>query len=249
MTERSGGGDINVSLALLWQMDRKPRRGRKAQITLDQIVDAAVAVADAEGLDAVSMRRVAADLEVGTMSLYRHVPGKSELLDLMLDKVSDRLDNDSLAGLGWRDHLERCARGAFDLYLQHRWLLQVDQSRPLLGPNALAGFEQYMRGMQALPLTDREQVMVISAVDAFVTGLARMHVNSLTAPERTGLTDEEFWAAQVPVLEKAMATGNFPTLAGLDADAFSGSWEETFDLGLRAILDGLHEWIQQRTHG
>jgi AcrR family transcriptional regulator len=249
MTEHSASGDIDASLALLWQMRDKPRRGRKPGITLDAIVAAAVEIADAEGLEAVSMRRVASSLGVGTMSLYRHVPGKAELLDLMLDQVNACADEKALDGLGWRAYLTQCARSAYELYLAHPWLLQVDQSRPLLGPNALAGLEQFLRGMRELDLSDRERIMVLTAIDGFVTGLARSHVNSVRAPARTGQTDEEFWAAQTPVLEKAMATGDYPTMAGLAEDSFSGGWEETFELGLDALLDGLERLVEGRRDG
>ena len=240
MTQHSSAsGDIDASLALLWQMRDKPTRGRKPGISLESIVAAAVEIADADGLEAVSMRQVAGRLGVGTMSLYRHVPGKAELLDLMLEYVSKCTDDDTLAGLGWRDYLRTCARGAYDLYLAHPWLLQVDQSRPLLGPNELSGLEQFLRGMNDLNLTDRERIMVLTVIDGYIRGMARSHVNSLLAPERTGQTDEEFWAAQTPVLEKAMATGNYPTMAALSEDAFSGGWEETYELGLEALFDGL----------
>jgi AcrR family transcriptional regulator len=246
MTEHSASGNIDASLALLWQMRDKPTRGRKPEITLDSIVSAAVEIADADGLDAVSMRRVATQLDVGTMSLYRHVPGKSELLDLMLDNANECPDDEALAGLPWREHLETCARAMYQLYLAHPWLLQVDQSRPLLGPNALAGLEQFIRGMREMNLSDRERIMVLTALDGYVSGLARSHVNSRLAPERTGQTDEEFWAAQAPVLEKAMATGNYPTMAAMAEDSFSGGWEETFELGLTALLDGLERLVDAR---
>jgi AcrR family transcriptional regulator len=246
MTEHSASGDIDASLALLWQMRDKPTRGRKPGITLDAIVATAVEIADADGLGAVSMRRVASELGAGTMSLYRHVPGKAELLDLMLDHVDDCPDDDALAGLEWRPYLEACARAMYELHLAHPWLLQVDQSRPLLGPNALAGLEQFLRGMRDMGLSDRERIMVLTVFDGYVRGMARSHVNSQLAPERTGQTDEEFWAAQVPVLEKAMATGNYPTMAALDEDSFSGGWEDTFELGLTALLDGLERLVDSR---
>lgn len=246
MTQHSASGDIDTSLALLWQMHDKPKRGRKPGITLEAIVSTAVAIADSEGLEAVSMRHVAGRLGVGTMSLYRHIPGKGELLDLMLDNVIECPEDEALAGLGWRDHLAACARGMYELYLAHPWLLQVDQSRPLLGPNALAGLEQFLRGMRDMGITDRERIMVLTMIDGYVRGLAHSHMQSRLAPERTGQTEEEFWAAQTPVLEKAMATGNYPTMAGLAEDAFSGGWQETFDLGLTALLDGLERLVSER---
>lgn len=235
----SGGGDIDVSLAIMWGMREQPTRGRKASISLDAIVARAVEVADAEGLDAVSMRRLSSDLGVGTMSLYRHVPGKGELLDLMIDHVNAMPEGPPPTDLGWRAHLERCARGSYRNYLQHAWLLQVDQSRPLLGPNALAGLEVFLGGLADVALTDQQKMMVIVSIDALVTGLARQEVQGSRAQERTGISDEEFWTAQSPVLERAMSTDAYPVMASLSMEAFAGSWEDTFDLGLTALLDGL----------
>lgn len=237
----SGGGDIDVSLAIMWGMREQPTRGRKATISLDAIVARAVEVADAEGLDAVSMRRLSSDLGVGTMSLYRHVPGKSELIDLMIDHVNAMPDGPPPSDLGWREHLERCARGSYRNYLQHAWILQVDQSRPLLGPNAIAGLELFLKGLEGLDLTGQQKMMVIMSIDAYVSGLARQEVQATRAEQRTGVSDEEFWSAQAPVLERVMSTGAYPVLAGLSMDAFDAGWADTFDLGLTALLDGFED--------
>src|SRR5687768_86463 len=110
---RSGSGDLNRSLELLWGTGEPAARGPKPGLNLPRIVDAAVALADREGLGALSMRRVAAELGVGTMSLYRHVPGKGELLDLMLDKVGGMNEDPSTwdSITDWRGALEKLARG------------------------------------------------------------------------------------------------------------------------------------------
>ena len=129
--------NVKLTLELLWGRRERPNRGPKPGLTLERIVASAIAVADAEGLDAVSMRRVAAKLGVGTMSLYRYVPGKNELLDLMLDRVSDPGDAaQRLRGRDWRGVLETYAHGTWDLYTSHPWLLQVNWSRPALGPSS-----------------------------------------------------------------------------------------------------------------
>src|SRR5690606_9235190 len=98
-TRSSGGGDLARTLDLLWNTDRRPSRGPKPGLTLERIVDAAVEVADRDGLDALSMRRIATELGTGTMTLYRYVPGKAELLDLMLDRVQ-RPEDDAAPGPG-----------------------------------------------------------------------------------------------------------------------------------------------------
>jgi AcrR family transcriptional regulator len=245
-TEHSGSGDIHRSLALMWDLDEKPTRGPRPTLTLDRIVTAAIEIADAEGLEALSMRRVAEALGVGTMSLYRYVPGKAELLDLMLDAISgpdpslDSIDSD------WRGAMEALGRGIWRLYLRHPWLPFVDQSRPLLGPNSLDGFEVALHGLTDSGLTDQQQVNAISVIEAFVSSAARLHNNAVIAEQRTGVSTAEFWQAQTPVLEKAMSTGRYPLIAALDDDAFASSPEEFFEFGLQCLLDGLEALVERR---
>jgi AcrR family transcriptional regulator len=245
-TEHSGSGDIHRSLALMWDLDEKPTRGPKPTLTLDRIVTAAIEIADAEGLEALSMRRVAEALGVGTMSLYRYVPGKAELLDLMLDAISG--PDPSIGGIDgdWRTAMEALGRGIWRLYLRHPWLPFVDQSRPLLGPNSLDGFEVALRGLTDSGLTDQQQVNAISVIEAFVSSAARLHNNAVMAERRTGVSTEEFWLAQTPVLEKAMSTGRYPLIAALDDDAFASSPEEFFEFGLQCLLDGLEALVERR---
>lgn len=252
-TEYSGSGDLNRSLALLWDMDPRPSRGPKPALTVDRIVRTAVSIADADGLTAVSMRRVATELGVGTMSLYRYVPGKAELLDLMLDMVEgvpgedgDEDDTADPAAGGWRKLLEDSAMGMWDLYLAHPWLLQIDQARPLLGPRALAGLDYLMRGLRKTSLTDQQKMLAVTTVYCFVSGVARDHVNALQATARTGITDEEFWAAQEPVLIKAMESGRFPTLATMGEDTFDITGEGMRDFGLANLLDGFAMYIERQ---
>lgn len=239
-SDYSGGGDVSKSLELLWGMQQRPTRGPKPGLTLERIVEAAIAVADAEGLSALSMRCVAKHLGVGTMSLYRYVPGKAELLDLMLDRVAGPVDPGADdEPVGWRAALEDLARGVWQLCLDHPWYPLVDQVRPLLGPNSIAGVEQLIRRLKPTGLPDRQLMLMVSVVDGFVTTIARSHVNAMQAEQRTGVSEEDFWAAQEPVLAKMMETGRYPTLATMDDDTFSFSYEDIFEFGLKTILDGL----------
>ncbi|WP_327688560.1 TetR/AcrR family transcriptional regulator [Streptomyces tubercidicus] len=247
-TEHSGSGDVSRSLELLWGLGERPSRGPKPGLTLDRIVTAAVAVADAEGLGALSMRRVATDLGVGTMSLYRYVPGKAELLDLMLDKVAE-FDADAHPdpAAGWRPAMEALAHATRRQYQQHPWLLQVDQTRPLLGPNALDSLEHSVRALAGTGLADREKIHVLVSFGGFLTGIARTELHSALAEQRTGVSDADFWQAQEPVLSKAMLSGRYPALAVLDEDTFAGDDAPVFELGLTAFLDGVAALIAART--
>lgn len=246
-TEQSGSGDIQRSLELLWGLKEAPTRGPKPGLTLQEIVRTAVAAADADGIESLSMRRVATDLGVGTMSLYRYVPGKSELLELMLDHVyGPSSDLDTYRGKDWRTVMEAVARGSWEMHLEHHWLLQVNLARPLLGPNAVASFDFAMAALAGLGLTDRERLSVIVAIDGYVTGSARTHINGLEAAKRTGVSDYDFWAAQEPVLTRAMEGGAYPAMAGLSEDTFTVDGQQLFEFGLVRMLDGLSDFVEPR---
>ncbi|MBL1067521.1 TetR/AcrR family transcriptional regulator [Streptomyces sp. 7-21] len=251
-TVHSGGGaDPAKSLRLLWQGRQKPSRGPKPGLELDDIVTAAVALADREGIGALSMRKVAAEMGVGTMTLYRYVPGKSELLALMLDHVQapDEAEEKALRELGpgqWRAALERIGESTFRLYLRHPWLVQVNQSRPLLGPNALRGFDTTLAVLAPLNLSDQDRISVVSMIDSLVTGMARTQILQQQAVQESGISDEEFWAAQETVLNTAAEPGDFPHVFALDDNSFDLSHEETMRFALARLLDGLEAFLAAR---
>ncbi|CAL9274635.1 TetR/AcrR family transcriptional regulator OS=Streptomyces rochei OX=1928 GN=G3I25_13985 PE=4 SV=1 [Streptomyces rochei] len=245
-TETSGSGDVGRTLELLWDTGRRPSRGPKPGLTLERIVEAAVEVADRDGLGAVSMRRIATELGTGTMSLYRYVPGKAELLDLMLDRVQRPSEDPGDLGDGdWRSALEALGHATLALYRRHTWLLEVNQSRPILGPSALDGMEKVLARIKPMGLTDPELVSAIVLIDGYVVGAARTQVYQEEAERTSGLTDAQFWQAQEPVLVKAMTSGRYPVLASLSEDAF-GTGFDHFDFGLQRILDGLEVLVAAR---
>ncbi|TDC25152.1 TetR/AcrR family transcriptional regulator [Streptomyces sp. 8K308] len=244
----SGRGDISRSLELMWRGREPSTRGPKPGLTLERIVEAAVKLADRYGIAALSMRNVAAALGVGTMSLYRYVPGKSELIDLMLDHVeAPSPDLEERRGRDWRATLEIVGEGTYQLHLRHPWLLQVNRARPLLGPNALANFEFALSALDGLGLTSREKIGLITTLDAYVSGLARQHVLGAQANEGAELTQEEFWAAQGPVMKLALASGAYPRVFALDDDTFTEeSAEYTLRFGLALLLDGFEAFITSK---
>jgi len=244
--ERSGGGDIERTLQLLWAPEAGSTGGRgpERSVSVPAIVDQAVAIADERGLEAVSVRAVAAALGVGAMTLYRYVPSKAELLDLMLDRVNrpalERLPS------GWRPALEAVARELWRLHTTHRWLPFVDQAQPVLGPNAVRSLDLVMGALQDSGLRDQEKVLLVVTIESFVTTLARTANAIAAAEERSGATHEDFWRSQEAALVAAMQSGRFPHMAALDDDAFAASHEETFEFGLRSILDGIRSLLEAR---
>lgn len=229
---------------LLWEGLPEPKKGPRPNFTLDQIVTTSVAIADAEGIEALTMRRLAKEIGAGTMSLYRYVPSKDELLHLMLDYVSAPPADGY--GTTWRETLLAAAREGRKLMLTHPWLLHINMTRPVIGPNSMAQMEAIMAGLNDLPFSDQEKIMMISLLDSFVLGSVRQEVLYENAAAESDMSDEEFWGYQMPALAKAMQSGAYPTMASLESDAFDAGWEETFELGLQLALDGLAQQVAQR---
>ncbi|MGW0577132.1 TetR/AcrR family transcriptional regulator [Streptomyces sp. NPDC002920] len=246
-TETSGAGDINRTLELLWDTGRRPGRGPKPGLTLERIVEVAVEVADRDGIAGVSMRRIATELGTGAMSLYRYVPGKAELLDLMLDRVQRPSEDPADLGDGsWRSALEVMARGTLALYRRHPWLLDINQSRPLLGPAALDGMEKVLTRIRPMGLEDPELVSAVIMVDGYVVGAARTQVYQEAAERTSGMTTADFYAAQTPFLANVMTSGRYPVLSSLSEDTWSPAFDH-FEFGLQRILDGLEVLVTTRS--
>ncbi|MFJ6849184.1 TetR/AcrR family transcriptional regulator [Streptomyces sp. NPDC091271] len=243
----TGSGDIGRSLELLWGTGERPSRGPKPGLTLDRIVTTAIGIADAEGLDVLSMRSLATELGTGTMTLYRYVPGKAELLDLMLDRVQGEpltVDASEVPG-EWRVAVDVMARTYLATLRAHPWLLKINQARTVLGPSALRGLELALTGLRGMGLTDPELIGVIITVNSFVEGLARTESHAAEAARETGLDDAAFWEGQRPYLERAMLSGDYPHMAALSEDAFASDFDH-FAFGLGRIIDGFETLVRQR---
>lgn len=229
-------------MELLWGTKPVPSRGRKPGMTVDKIVATAVELADAEGLDALSMRRVADALGVGTMSLYRYLPGKTELYELMLDRVMGEGPAIDLETGGWRAGLERFARASLDGYRRHPWLLRASLSRGVMGPNQVTMLEALLGALSGIGLTDGQKLAVVSLVIGYVNGAARQLAESVGVEQRTGVTDAQFWNEYAPLLDAHLDAERFPLLTALwrqdDTD-----WQDDFEFGLQRVLDGIESFV------
>ncbi|UNZ18724.1 TetR/AcrR family transcriptional regulator [Streptomyces sp. 891-h] len=252
-TEHTADGEgltrLVRSLDLLWGRTtrERPARGPKPGLTLAQIVAAAVDLADREGLAALSMRRVATELGVGTMSLYRYVPGKDELVALMCDQVAlPPTDVEQWRGNNWRETLELIAEGSWKLYTTHTWLLQVNQARPILGPHSMANLDFALGALEDLPFTGQEKMTMLVALDNLITGSARSVVLYQQAAQQSGVSDEEFWRTQEPYITRGMEEGGLTHLAALPDDAFTADPADSTRFAVRALLDGFQHLLDQR---
>ncbi|MEU9889053.1 TetR/AcrR family transcriptional regulator [Sphaerisporangium sp. NPDC051011] len=250
-TEYTGAGDPARSLALLWRTREKSGRKGRPDLGVDRIVGAAIELADADGLAALTMRRVAERLGVGTMSLYTYVPGKAELLDLMLDTVIGEVARPIGVEGGWRARLELIAREKWALYQRHPWLLYVATSRPPLGPNVTAAYEYDLSAVDGVGLTDLEMDSVVTLIGGYVHGAARGAVEAAQVEQRTGISDEQWWYAHAPYLGTVMDAGRYPLSARVGAaagEAYGAASDpaHAFEFGLQRVLDGIAHLIDQR---
>jgi len=249
-TEYGYGGRSNAKrgLELLWRVELKPTRGPKPGLTVDRIVEAAIEVADAEGLKALSMRRVADELGVGTMSLYRYVPAKAELLDLMLDAVDAELGKPEGSVEGWRAKLEFFARESWAGYHRHPWVLHIVamDARPPLGPNILASFEAMLQAVAGIGLTGSEMVAVIKLVQGYVQGAARSEVEAIQVVRDTGVTEGQWWSERSEFWEEIFDVERFSTMTAVWESGGFEEPENDFEFGLLRVLDGIETLVNER---
>ncbi|MFL6125721.1 TetR/AcrR family transcriptional regulator [Actinophytocola sp.] len=233
--------DMATTMALLWGTRPAPSRGRKPGMTINEIVATAVAIADADGLGALSMRRVADALGVGTMSLYRYLPGKAELYALMLDAVMGEGQPEPDAH-GWRENLENVARRSLDGYRRHPWLLDTSLSRGLVGPNQAAVLDKLLAMLAGTGLTNGRKMAVIGLLTGYVQGRARQFAEAARTQHRSGASDAQFWQEFAPLLDPHL--DRFPTLAAVWRDD-ELTWEDEFEFGLQRVLDGIETYIDE----
>jgi AcrR family transcriptional regulator len=215
---------------------------RKPRLTREQIAEAALAIADAEGFDAVSMRRIAEELGAGTMTLYHYMRTKDDLLALMDDALmAEALVPASEMPAGWRDGLAAIARRFRDVFVNHPWAMHSLQGARL-GPHGLRHIEQSMAAVSTAPLPLPEQVALCGVVDDFVFGYVLRTVESPVDMFIDSRAVNALVGAQ-------LATGELPHLAAFIGDdkpsaAFerAGAWmndDARFEFGLQALLDAV----------
>ena len=250
--EFTGGGDPARSVALLWRdRQRRPSRGRRPTLTVDAIVAAAIEMADQAGLGALSMRALAERLNVGTMSLYTHVPGKAELLDLMLDTVLAETARPDDGQEGWRARLELVARANRALFDRHPWILELVAFRPPMGPGVIAKYDYELRAIDGIGLTDVEMDSVLSLVLGLAAGAARSAIEAAQVARQSGESDEQWWEARAPLLDRIFDARRFPTAARVgqaagEAYGAASDPEHAFEFGLQRVLDGIEALVEAR---
>jgi AcrR family transcriptional regulator len=236
-------------LELMWGRRQPGRRGPKPELTVDAIVEAAMRIADADGLDAVSMARVAQELGFTTMSLYRHVTGKDELLQLMWNGSARGAEGLVLEGASWREKLRMWATFQRDMLDLHPWITQMPMAAPPLGPNSLAFVERALQAMDGTGLTDADKLRVIGLLSSYALSEARMAHDAARAAAQ--LQAAQAGEDAVPfmsfeqVLQQVVDEQTYPRLHRIAwaADPVGSSERDEFYFGVDRILDGVQAFM------
>ena len=220
-------------IALLWGEQEQPARGPKPSLDPRRIAAAAVVIADADGLDAVSMNKVAVEFGVSGMALYRYVPGKAELVELMVEAVvADRPDL-SAAGPGWRDQLTEWARQLLAVYRAHPWVLAaVAMRRQVMGPRQLGWMDAALTALEGTSLDAAQRHHAFILIASHVRGIAQQFVDFDEERDRE-------WGVLTGELVDRHAD-RFPALARLiNEGGFARGDDDPMSFGMARILDGV----------
>lgn len=231
-------------LDLLWGLRERGRQGPKPGLSLDAIVDAAIAVADAEGLAAVSMARVAKDLGFTTMSLYRYVENKDELLQLMWN--ASAAGAPQIEGDDWRSKMRSWAMEQWRMLHRRQWVLEMPMVTPPAGPNSLGWIEQAVTGFDDTGLNDAEKLGIVGLISSYALGEARMSYDASRSAAK-GSPPVDYAA----VLRAVVDEDTYPALhraawSGEVDDPVGEGEEESFVFGLDRILDGIEMLVDAR---
>lgn len=242
MAETPSGRD-----PVVWaRLSRQPR-GPRPSLTHEQIARAAVEIADAEGVHAVSMRKVADRLGMGTMSLYRYVSTKDELIQLMEDHVvGEALPDEEPAG-DWREELRQSAWRQRAMMLRHPWSREYGRSRTTLGPNVVRTVETMLARLDRLGLSTDAMLDMTSVVDAFVVGFVQSELAEQEHQRRTGMTAEQWRRYMAPYIDELLEGDRHPYLRRIVVEAEDyPDMDEVFERRLGYVLDGLEAGLLGR---
>jgi DNA-binding transcriptional regulator YhcF (GntR family) len=221
-----------------------PTPARDPDLTRPRIVAAAIALADRDGLADLSMRRLAVDLGVATMSLYRHVPSRDDLLLGMIDATIGSVALPARPPDGWRVALELVARREWDLFQRHPWLgPSMSLTRPQLAPNAMGLTEWVLAAFDGTRLAFSERMYVQVLLFSFVRGLASALEPEVEAERESGLTADEWMTTQEPAFVQIMHSDAFPHFTALAEEEFDLDLDRLFEFGLARLLDGLEPFV------
>jgi len=241
---------LPAEVAAAWGVRERSHKGPKPALSLAKIVDAAVQIADTEGLDAVSMGRVATALGAAPMSLYRHVASKEELRRLMVDAAWGDPPGPLAPGETWRDGLSRWAWAMRANARRHPWVVRIPISGLPILPREIAWFEEALACLAGTGLTEARKASVIMLVSGYVRNLAATEADIIAAVMASGQDYDEWMRSYPRMLGQLTDARRFPALAAfIEAGVFdqADDPDDEFIFGLDRILDGIAALIKPVT--
>lgn len=261
-TENPTYPQLPRSVAQLW--GREPttvRRGPKPSLTIRDIARAAVAIADERGWEAVSMKAIADSLGLSTMSLYRYVDGKDDVVDLLVDEAYGLPEPDLTASGTWRERISAWARAAATTLRTRPWITEIPMSRPPMGPNTISWTEAGVQAFDNVELSGQQKLNALLLVDGFVRqhvrqstqmGLIGRGVDRVAAddPGRSGDSPSHDSGAYEATMLQLVDADRFPALTAAVSEMSKMSedddfFTEQFEFGLAVLLDGLEAMIER----
>jgi len=238
---------LPISIQRAWGISESSAKGPKRGLSLNRIVEAAVGVATSDGLEAVSMSRVAAEISAATMSLYRYVATKDELLMLMVDNVF-KTPPAVIPRERWRAGLSRWSREYLEVLRRHPWVVRVPISGPPITPNQVVWFEWGLWSLRATNLREEEKVSILLLLNGFIRNEVLLKTD-LRIAENTGFGEEDMKMSYGKLLSDLIDARHFPAIsAAIAAGVFDQQDDPDgdFNFGLKRILDGVEALVKPR---
>ncbi|MFF5259777.1 TetR/AcrR family transcriptional regulator [Actinomadura viridis] len=247
--EDGKGGGLPESIELAWGLRERPGKGPKRALSLKGIVEAAVRVGSSEGLEAVSMSRVAAEAGASTMALYRYVSSKNDLLMLILDQVMGEPPPLPGPERGWREALSAWAWALRGAMRRHPWILRVPITGPPVMPNNVAWMEAALRATAGMGLPGPERMGVLLLLSGYVRNEVTLSHDLETSFQASSTSEREMLANYGALLASLTDPVRFPELHGLVKEGVfeqAGGPDDDFVFGLERLLDGLEVLVREQ---
>jgi len=242
--------NLPSGIAISWGLGKKPQRGPKRELSINQIVEAAIEIADQEGLAALSMNRVASSLGFTTMSLYRYIPSKDDLLLLMQEKVSDVDYPMDEPKVDWRDKMRQYVKVCIHVFQAHPWFGDVPITSVPLTPNQLKMVDIALRTTRNLPLNDYEKMSIVLLLSGYARwcGIIMKDMNMAIKAGKSpsAISGLDYSAALKNLVTKERYPDLYPVLmsgAYTEENEEENTIGDDFDFGLERILDGIESYL------
>lgn len=241
--------ELPRGIALAWGVAANPQRGPKREMSVERIVDAAVELADADGIGAVSMAAVAAKLGFTPMSLYRYVSAKDDLLLLMQEQATGLPPEEHREHEGWRDRLRALFEAQVLIYLRHPWILSLPITGSPITPNSSAWIDAGLEALAPTPLSETERLAVALATTGHARWYGMVLAGYAEQARTNGLTPDEVSAEEAALFDRVITADEFPHLRrAIDAGVFTAA-DDPFRFAMERLLDGVGMYIDALERG